>query len=56
MRTLSTAKPGPWRAPWYRAVNWGVALDWACAAALIICLVYLGIFVFTPFTFKIVGE
>jgi len=45
---------------WFRAVDWknvfdwnGKVFNWACWAALIACLIYLGIFVFTPFTIKL---
>jgi hypothetical protein len=38
---------------WFRAVDWNVASTWACWAALIACLIYLGIFVFAPFTIKL---
>ena len=42
--------------PWYRAVNWDVALNWFCIGALILCLVYVGVFVVAPFGIKIVWE
>jgi hypothetical protein len=45
---------------WYNAVNWdllydlgGRGIEWACIGALIACLIYLGIFVFGPFTIKL---
>jgi len=35
---------------WARAINWNFKFfEWACWAAVIVCLVYLGIFVFAPF-------
>lgn len=41
--------PGACRVAWYRAVNWHIVIEWACWAAFIGCVVYLGIFVFYPF-------
>ncbi len=42
-----------YKAPWYRSVNWNRILNWGCWAALIACLVYLGIFFFWPFAVRI---
>jgi len=38
---------------WINAVNWWLVMNRACWAALIGCLIYLGIFVFAPFTAKL---
>ena len=39
---------------WKNVFDWnGKVFNWACWAALIACLIYLGIFVFTPFTVKL---
>ena len=40
-------------APWYKAIEWDLVINRACWAALIGCLVYLGIIVFAPFTIKL---
>jgi hypothetical protein len=46
---------------WIHAVNWDLiliwvnkAINWACVGAVIACLIYLGIFVFGPFTLKLI--
>ena len=46
-------KRRPIRIPWYRSINWDVALAWACSLVLALCLIYLGIFVFGPFCLKL---
>ena len=38
---------------WINAINWWLVMNRACWAALIACLIYLGIFVFAPFTIKL---
>jgi len=38
---------------WINAVNWWLVMNWVCWAAVIGCLIYLGIFVFAPFTAKL---
>ncbi len=38
---------------WIRAVNWELVFDWGCIGAVVACLIYLGIFVFGPFTLKL---
>lgn len=40
-------------APWYKAIEWNWVFNRACWAVLIACLIYLGIFVFAPFTAKL---
>jgi len=46
-----------YKAPWYRAVRWDVAVAWLCIVSMCLCLCYLGIFIFTPFGLKIIfGE
>ncbi len=42
-----------YKAPWYRAINWNRIVNWGCWAALIACLVYLGIFFFWAFAVRI---
>ena len=42
-----------YKAPWYKAINLDTAFNWVCWAAVIGCLIYLGIFVFAPFTVKL---
>jgi len=42
-----------YKAPWYKAINLDTAFNWVCWAAVIGCLIYLGIFVFAPFTAKL---
>jgi hypothetical protein len=46
---------------WFNAVNWDLfyfwgnkAIGWVCIGAVIACLIYLGIFVFAPFTIRII--
>jgi hypothetical protein len=46
-------KRRPIRIPWYRSINWNVALAWASSLILAFCLIYLGIFVFGPFCLKL---
>jgi|GEM_PF-5359048 len=31
------------------AVNWDVALKYACIGAALVCLIYMGIFILAPF-------
>jgi len=45
---------------WFNAINWdlfyglgGKVFEWACILAVVGCLIYLGIFVFGPFTEKL---
>ncbi len=33
----------------YDRINWDVVLEWACWAVMILCLIYIGIFVMAPF-------
>ena len=42
-----------YKAPWYKAIHWNKVINWGCWAALIGCLVYLGIFFFWPFAVRI---
>jgi len=42
-----------YKAAWHKSINWMVVFNWACWAALIGCLIYLGIFVFAPFTARL---
>jgi len=37
---------------WCR-INWNVVFEWACWGALILCLIYVGFFVYKPFVEKI---
>jgi hypothetical protein len=46
---------------WIHAINWDLiliwankAFEWACIGLVIACLIYLGIFVFGPFTIKLI--
>lgn len=46
-----------YKAPWYRAVRWDVAVAWLCIVSTCLSLWYLGIFIFAPFGLKILfGE
>jgi hypothetical protein len=44
------------RIPWYRGINWDVALEWVCWAAVVTCLIYIGIFVIVPFGMKLIWK
>jgi hypothetical protein len=40
----------------WKSINWTITLEWICWAIIIGCLVYIGIFVITPFGIKIIWE
>lgn len=42
------------RIPWHRMIRWGVAFECLCWGVAIACFIYLGIFVFGPFTVKLI--
>ena len=40
------------RLPWWHGVNWTFVIDICCIAAVIGCLIYLGVVVFGPFVLR----